>query len=312
MNILNHQHLYYFWMVAREGSITKACEKLYLGQPAVSAQIIQLEKSLGKKLFHREKQRLTLTEDGRIALGYANDIFGITQELVARLRDQPSRADLALHLGVDASVSKQIMVWLLETLYRYKPQAHVTVQEGAWSDLLAGLQTHALDVVLSEQGRIEADAPNDDYIRTEVGQLEIVFVATPRFARDVKSFPADLSKVNLLLPTRVSPIWSSVDEFLTHYEVQPHVLAEVGDTELLRLLALTGLGAAPLPNVAVAADLRAKRLVRLGRGSLGIIKRLWLVARKRQPLNEGVQYLLENFRLRRMVEEAPHVVGRTR
>jgi LysR family transcriptional activator of nhaA len=278
----------------------------------VSAQIIQLEESLGRKLFYREKRRLILTEEGRVALGYANDIFGITQELVDRLRDQSSQAGLSIHLGVDASVSKQIMVQLLETLYLYKPNAHVTVHEGAWSDLLAGLQTHALDVLLSEQGRNQADAPADDYIRTEVGRLEIVFVATPRFARHVRSFPADLSKVNLLLPSRASPIWASVDEFLIHYKVRPHVLAEVGDTELLRMLALTGLGAAPLPDVAVAADLRAKRLVRLGRGSLGIIKRLWLVARKRQPPNAGVQHLLENFRLQQTLKTSPRAAGGAR
>jgi LysR family transcriptional regulator, transcriptional activator of nhaA len=305
MIILNHQHLYYFWMVAREGSITKACEKLYLGQPTVSAQIIQLEKSLGKKLFYRDKKRMILTEEGRIALGYANDIFGITRELVNHLRDQPSQVDLSLHLGVDASVSKQIMVRLVESIYLYKPNAHVMVQEGAWPDLLEGLQTHALDVVLSEQGQTGLGRVDTDYQRTEVGQLGIVFVATPRFAGHVKSFPADLSKVSLLLPTRESPIWASVDQFLTHYKVQPHVVAEVGDTELLRLLALRGLGAAPLPDVAVAADLRAKRLVRLGRGSLGIIKRLWLVARKRQPPNAAVQYLMENFRLKQIIEGIP-------
>jgi len=298
MHRLNHHHLYYFWMVAREGSITKASEKLFLGQPAVSAQIIQLEKSLRTKLFERKKKRLILTEDGRIALGFANDIFGISEELVIRLSHQPSRADLSFHLGVDASVSKQIMVQLVESIYLYKPNAHVTVQEGAWPDLLEGLQTHTLDVVLSDQGA-GPGASEEDYVRTEVGQLGIVFVATPRFARHVKSFPDDLSKVSLLLPTRLSPIWSSVDQFLTHYKVQPHVVAEVADTELLRLLALSGLGAAPLPDVAVAADLHAKHLIRLGRGSLGITKRLWLVARKRQPPNATIQYLLENFRLKR-------------
>lgn len=302
MIILNHQHLYYFWMVAREGSITKACEKLCLGQPTVSSQIIQLEKDLGTKLFNREKKRLVLTEQGRIALGYANDIFGATQELVDCLRDRPTQAALSLHLGVDASVSKQIMVRLVETIYLYKPNAHVTVHEGAWPDLLEGLQTHAFDVVLSEQGR--SGMSEGDYQRTEVGQLGIVFVATPRFAQHIKSFPADLSKVSLLLPTRESPIWASVDQFLTHYKVQTHVVAEVGDTELLRLLALRGLGAAPLPDVAVAADLRAKRLVRLGRGSLGIIKRLYLVARKRHPTNAAVQYLLENFRIKTITDGA--------
>src|SRR5664279_2058489 len=168
MILLNHQHLYYFWMVAREGSITQACQKLYLGQSTVSTQIIQLEKALGTKLFNRDNKRLVLTEEGRIALGYANDIFGTTQALVDRLHHHPSPVDLSLHLGVDASVSKQLMVQLVETIYLYKPNAHVTVQEGAWSDLLEGLQTRALDVVLSEQGpEATPGTTESDFLRTE-------------------------------------------------------------------------------------------------------------------------------------------------
>jgi DNA-binding transcriptional LysR family regulator len=186
------------------------------------------------------------------------------------------------------------MVRLIETVYKFKPNAHVIVEEGSWSDLKEGLQTHTLNLVLSEQSRTDWSATD---VRTEVGQVGVIFVATPQFAKHVKSFPADLSKVSLLLPTRASPIWASVDQFLTRYKVRPHVVAEVGDTELLRLLALKGLGAAPLPDVAVSGDLRAKRLVRLGRGSLGIIKRLWLVTRKEREQNPIVEYLLTTFRV---------------
>jgi LysR family transcriptional regulator, transcriptional activator of nhaA len=263
---------------------------------------MQLEKALGASLFNRERKRLLLTEEGRMALGYANDIFGLSEEFVDRMRHRPSQLEATLHLGVDAGVSKQIMVRLIETIYLHNPKAHITVREGSWPDLLEGLQTRALDVVLSEQVGAGTTADEADYWRTEVGRAAIVFVATPRFAQQVKSFPADLSKVPLLLPTRESPIWASADQFLNRCKVRPHVIAEVGDTELLRLLALRGLGAAPLPDVVVAADLKAMRLIRLGRGSLGIIKRLWLVARKRRFPNAAVQYLLENFRLKEMME----------
>jgi LysR family transcriptional activator of nhaA len=304
MIILNHAHLYYFWMVAREGGITKAAQKLYLGQSTVSAQIIQLEKDLGTRLFTREKKKLILTDEGRIALGYANDIFGMSQELTDMLRHHSPQMNLSVRLGVDASVSKQIMVRLVETIYRYKPNTHVTIREGSWGDLEEGLQTHTLDIVLTEQGGM-APGNSDEFNRTEIGSLGIVFVATPRFARYIKTFPADLSKVSLLLPTRASPIWAGVDQFLTHYKVRPHVVAEVDDTELLRLIALKGLGAAPLPDVAVAADLKAKRLIRLGRGSMGIIKRLWLVTRKQNVSNIVVQYMLENFRLKQLTAGVP-------
>ena len=83
---LNHQHLYYFWVVAREGSVSKAAEKLFLTQPTVSGQLAQLEKFLGKKLFAREKNRLVLTEEGRFVLDYANHIFNTSEEMLEALQ----------------------------------------------------------------------------------------------------------------------------------------------------------------------------------------------------------------------------------
>ena len=153
MIILNHQHLYYFWMVAREGSISKASQKLFLGQPTVSTQIIQLEKALGTKLFNREKKQLVLPNRGALRSAMPM-IFSAPPRNSSTACAISHRMRIYRSIyGIDASVSKQIMVRLIETIYLYKPNAHVTVHEGAWPDLLEGLQTHALHVVLSEQGR---------------------------------------------------------------------------------------------------------------------------------------------------------------
>src|ERR1035437_1805616 len=97
---LNHQHLYYFWVVAKEGSISKACPKLFLTQPAISSQIIKLEKSLGKKLFHRENRKLKLTEDGKLVLDYANQIFRYSEELLDAIGDRPSREVMRIQVGI--------------------------------------------------------------------------------------------------------------------------------------------------------------------------------------------------------------------
>ncbi len=72
---LNYHHLLYFWTVAREGSIAKACDQLHLTQPTISAQLRDLEQSLDCKLFERVGRNLVLTEMGRIVYRYADDIF---------------------------------------------------------------------------------------------------------------------------------------------------------------------------------------------------------------------------------------------
>src|SRR4051812_42133769 len=113
MILLNHQHLYYFCVAAKEGSVARACQKLYLAQPTVSAQIIRLEKFLGTKLFNREKKPHVLTPEGQLVLDYASNIFGITEELLDSLKKSPIEKQV-LDLGVDTQVSKQVVLNLLE------------------------------------------------------------------------------------------------------------------------------------------------------------------------------------------------------
>lgn len=81
MEWLNYHHLLYFWNAAREGSIVRACEKLRLAQPTVSGQIKRLEDSLGEKLFVKSGRGPALTETGRLVYGYAEEIYGLGQEL---------------------------------------------------------------------------------------------------------------------------------------------------------------------------------------------------------------------------------------
>src|SRR6202030_1086974 len=103
----------YFWIVAKEGSISKACPKLFLTQPAVSSQIIKLEKSLGKKLFHRRNRRLSLTEDGKLILDYADQIFRYSEELLDAISDRPSQNALRIQIGIADQMSQKVSQRLL-------------------------------------------------------------------------------------------------------------------------------------------------------------------------------------------------------
>lgn len=295
MVLVNLHHLYYFWMVAREGSVTKACKKLFLAQPTVSTQIMQLEKFLGKKLFDREKRRLALTPEGRVVLDYANEIFGFTQELLGALKNLPGKQEAVLCVGIDTDISKRIVTQLLKAVYSHNSSARVVVREGKPRDLVEQLRTHVLDLVLTDQGRFAEDG--ETYWRRAVGRLPIFFVAVPRLARQVKFFPKDLAKIPLILPEPGTPLFNSIEQFLGRSNVKPRVIAEIQDADLIRLSALEGLGAAPLDHVSVAMHLKARRLMRLGQGPAGFTETLWLIAKKRHRQNPVVQHLLAHFQL---------------
>jgi LysR family transcriptional regulator, transcriptional activator of nhaA len=296
MLLINHHHLYYFWVAAKAGSIAQACAALNLAQPTVSAQIIKLEKDLKRTLFERRRRGLELTEDGRLVMDYANQIFNYSQEMVDALQDRPGGRRIRVQIGIVDQVSKEIAQALLAALFKGMPQAMATVHEGRPAPLLADLKSHTLDVVLSNAPLPVEDA--DDYRKAEIGRLPVHFAAAPALARKVRRFPADLKNVPLLLPTRASPIWSQVEQFLSRQQIAPHVLAEIQDAELLHRLALLGEGAAPLDRMTMRDAVKEGGLVRLNARPTGIEETFWLVTKKRHRLNPAADYLLENFRIR--------------
>ena len=94
---LNYHHLYYFKVIATEGSIAKASKTLRLGQPTLSAQLKLLEDVIGQKLFERQNRRLILTDAGRVALDYANEIFRLGSELLDTINQRPVQGCLEFH-----------------------------------------------------------------------------------------------------------------------------------------------------------------------------------------------------------------------
>lgn len=292
---LNLNHLRYFWMVAREGGVTRASRKLRVAQPTISAQVIALERALGRPLFVRAGQKLTLTEDGEVVLDYANQVFGAAQELLDVLRGHPVGSRMSMRLGVVDQVSKQVVLALVKEIQAFRADTVVTIHEGSLKHMLDELRVHALDLMLSN-----IDVPAEetgDFAKIQAGRLPILFVATPAVAAKARAFPAGLSRVPLLLPTRASPIWTGVEHFLNQHQITPHIVAEVQGVELLRLMALEGMGVAPLNPIAVSADLRARRLVRLNPWPTGIYKTVWLIAKKRRRSDPLMEHLAGRFRI---------------
>ena len=104
MEFLNYHHLRYFWVVAKEGGLRKAAEKLHVSQPTISVQIAALEGVLEEKLFRRGGRALALTEAGHRVLSYAEEIFSLGEQLLDVARQQPSARLLRVHIGITDSL----------------------------------------------------------------------------------------------------------------------------------------------------------------------------------------------------------------
>ena len=113
MEWLNYHPLFYFWKVVRTGSITRACEELRLAPPTISAQLRSLEEQMGEKLLMRSGRSLVPTEMGRLVFRYAEDIFGLGQELMDAVKQRPTGRPLRVVIGVDDVLPKEIALSLI-------------------------------------------------------------------------------------------------------------------------------------------------------------------------------------------------------
>ncbi len=156
MEWLNYHHLFYFWTVARAGSIARASQELRLAQPTISNQLKTLEASLGVKLLERQGRRLVLTDVGRTALRYADDIFRSGQEMQRALKGLPTGQRLRLMVGVVDVIPKRLAALLLQPAVDAYPDLILVCREGPLSQLLASLAVHELDVVLADVPATEA------------------------------------------------------------------------------------------------------------------------------------------------------------
>lgn len=252
---LNYHHLRYFWAVVREGGITRASERLHVSQPAISAQLRELEESLGARLYSRSGRSIVLTDVGRLTFQYADQIFGIGKELVEVVTGRAAPRPRALSIGIVDAVPKLIVFRLLEPALRLKPAVRVVCVEGKPERLLAELAMHHLDLVLSD-----APAPPSAKVKAYshlLGESGVGFFGVPSFRPLKRAFPGSLAEAPLLMPTESAPLRRSIDRWLENHHVTPNIVGEFEDSALMKVFGQKGLGLFPAP-LALARDIKAQ------------------------------------------------------
>ena len=256
MVTMNYNHLHYFWNVAHDGNLTRTAERLNLSQSALSVQIRKLEDRLGHALFERRGRGLHLTEAGRIALDHADTIFGAGQDLLATL-NRTGRARQVLRVGALATLSRNFQIEFLRPLLGRR-DVELVLRSGTMIELLQGLETLSLDVVLTN--RVPAPDALGSFVVHPLSQQPVSVIGTPARIAAAANLTALLSDNPIIVPTLESPVRLGFDALCVKIGVAPLLAAEVDDMAMMRLLAREDIGLAVLPPIVVKSELASGML----------------------------------------------------
>jgi LysR family transcriptional activator of nhaA len=288
MQWLNYHHLYYFRVIANEGGIAKAAEKLRLGQPTLSLQLKQLEDMVGKPLFERRNRKMILTEAGRSALDYANEIFRLGDEMLEVLQDRSLNNQTHLQIGALDSVPKSVTLALVTEAYKTGP-CTVSILEGKGDELFRELYAHRIDLILSN---FPAPAGESGQVFSKsAGKLPVSIYGAENFLGLKKGFPKSLEGKPLVMPTLHSKLRHDLNHYFKSQDIAILPVAETQDTSLQSLLAAEGLGLAPMSEVG-----DVKGLKKIGRLE-GVHEEVWLVSAQRKVENPIAVKLFSSFTL---------------
>jgi LysR family transcriptional activator of nhaA len=262
--MLNYKQLHYFWAVAKAGSIVRASERLNLTPQTLSGQIGLLEDMLGTPLFLRVGRRLELTETGRLALSYADEIFQIGNELEEVLRARPERHAIPFRVGVDDAVPKSIAYRLLTPAMELASPVRIVCREDKLVRLLVELAIQRVDLILAD--RPMPDEANVKGYSHKLGNCGITFFAAPRLAKTFKKkWPHVLDAAPLLIPGKDAAIRIPLMRWFDVHQLRPHIVGEFDDSALMQAFGQAGIGIFIAPSVIADEVRREHGVVVVGR-----------------------------------------------
>lgn len=294
--MINYKQLHYFWRVAHDGGVTRASERLHLTPQTLSGQISQLERTLGTTLFRRVGRRMELTETGRMALSYADDIFRTGNELEQVLRGSPEGRPLLLRVGVADVLPKSIAYRLLLPAMQLPQTVRLVVREDKLTRLVAELAIHQLDLVLAD-----SPMPEGTEVRGYnhlIGECGITLLASPSLADTLKGeFPRSLQGAPLLIPGEGTAMRGHLMRWLEQHGVHPQVIGEFDDSALMRAFGNQGHGVFPVPTQ-VAADICQQDQVTVVGEVTEVPEHFYAITVERRVSHPAVQAILTKVEAR--------------
>ena len=285
----NYKHLYYFWVVAKEGGISRAADKLDMAVQTVSAQVRELERSLGCELLKPAGRGLALTDAGVAAMQQADTIFLLGEELPARVRDAMSTPVVRLRLGISDGLPKLVVHRLLSPVAT-ESQLRLLCHEGNFNDLLGDLALHKLDVVISD--RPAPANPNMKLYSHGLGSSNMAWYGTPALMKTSKlRFPECLNELPMLLPTTHTASRDRLEAWFEQRGIRPRIVGEFEDSALLKTFGANGMGVFPVAEW-VHEELIAHYAVKRIGPCEGVTEHFFAVGTEKKVQHPLVQRLL--------------------
>ena len=294
MRGLNYNHLYYFWVVAREGSVVAASKVLFLTPQTVTGQLRALERTLGGRLFAPAGRGIALTELGHTVFGYAQEIFRLGSELQAAVTGRSVDRPLPFRVGAVDALSKVVVQRLLAPALALGRAVHLSCREGPLEELAADLALHKLDLVLADTplaGDLDLRAFNH-----LLGESGVAFFAAPALrARYPQPFPEVLAEAPLLLPAQRGALRGAIDHWFDRHDIRPQIAGEFDDSSLMKSFGVAGAGIFIAPS-AVADDIVRQYGVAAIGATDDVRERFYAISTERRVRHPAVVAVTESAR----------------
>ncbi|NLS12240.1 transcriptional activator NhaR [Vibrio sp. SM6] len=232
MSHLNYNHLYYFWMVCKQGSVTKAADALFLTPQTVTGQIKALEDRMSGKLTKRNGRTVEPTELGQLVFKYADRMFGLSYEMLD-IVNYSQHANILFEVGVADALSKRLVSKILMTTIPDDDSIHLRCFESTHELLLERLAQHKLDMILSDCPVDSTQSPG--LYSKKLGECSMSFFASRELGN--VSFPAILEHHKLLIPGGRTAMGRKVMQWFDRQGIKPDILGEFDDVALMKAFA---------------------------------------------------------------------------
>lgn len=285
----SYRHLYYFWVVAKEGGMAKAADRLDMAVQTISTQVRELEKSLGYELLKPAGRGVALTDAGVAAMHQAELIFQLGEKLPDVVRAAIGAPSVRLAVGISEGLAKVAVRQLLQPVM-HTSNLRLICQEDEFEDLLGDLALHRLDVVLAD--RPAPSNPNLKVYSHSLGSSNLSWYGpAPLLAAARKGFPQSLAKVPVLLPTSSAAVRPRIDHWFERLGIKPNIVGEFEDSALLITFGAAGMGVFPAADLIHAELVDRYNVKRVGACD-GVAEHFYAIGAHKKVLHPLVQKLL--------------------
>lgn len=262
LNSMNFNHLYYFHIIAKEGSLAKATSVLKVSQPTLSQQLRNFEEKIGRELFSRKGRSLELNQDGKYIFEHTTKIFAEAENMITGFTYGQRKGTRAQYkIGVTPSASKTYASSLLRPLFMDETLG-VTIIEGGIEMLLSNLYSFDLDFIITEN--ISTSLINKNVAQTLITTPKYFYVCGRKFKKEINNIPEDLSECPYFKYSINNDLQKEVDRYFFKNNTLPIVVGESDDVNIIAAATEINHCFSILPDSAIKNAVDEERLRVLG------------------------------------------------